>query len=541
MKCIRVLIAEDEIAIANLIKNLIDFERLNLDFAGIALNGAKALDLINEKQPDIVITDISMPVMSGLELIEKAQKSDNPPCFIIISGMTHFQYALSAIKMGVEDYLLKPINRDELNDVLEKTIIKIASSRKIDYQIQKLNFDSHLQRQKLRRTFIMDILYNKQRQTMLSLKELNAAYGYAFMEHSCFLIGIAQVDGIFSLNLPTQNTIIEQLMRIFQTGIKDRCIDNEVYNKNNQFVFLINYTKALEMNVFGSISNLHKDLANYLNHYEALSIAVSCGIPVSNIDAINRSFLTAHEILSARILMGSDHVLFAQQLMSQKVSPSYRPSESEISALRSSVEIRDLKKARNTLIQIFKNAARNAKPCPHMLLHIYRDTLSELLSDLYLHKIIVKNLNDYYMQYCDLIEQKYTFRSLIESTVSFIMEILPFQEESSSKENHTIKTAKEYIQEHFHENLKLEDVAEQVYLAPSYFGVLFKKEVGESFSSYLTTIRLEAAKKILQDASYSIADTAAAVGYSDKRYFSKLFKEQIGVTPKEFRKIYLSQ
>ena len=145
------------------------------------------------------------------------------------------------------------------------------------------------------------------------------------------------------------------------------------------------------------------------------------------------------------------------------------------------------------------------------------------------------------MQYCDLIEQKYTFRSLIESTVSFIMEILPFQEESSSKENHTIKTAKEYIQEHFHENLKLEDVAEQVYLAPSYFGVLFKKEVGESFSSYLTTIRLEAAKKILQDASYSIADTAAAVGYSDKRYFSKLFKEQIGVTPKEFRKIYLSQ
>ena len=237
MKNIRLLIVEDEIAIANLIKNLIDFDRLNLDFIGIALNGQQALNLARQEHPDIVITDISMPGMNGLQLIDEIQKQEFLTHFIIISGMTQFQYALSALKMGVEDYLLKPINRDELNDVLEKTILKIADSLKIDYQIQKLNFDSHLQRQKLRHSFIMDILYNSQKESALTLAAVNEDYGFSFQKQSLFLMGIVQIDGISSLNLPTQNAIIEQLMRIFQTGIKDRCIENEVYGKNNQFYF----------------------------------------------------------------------------------------------------------------------------------------------------------------------------------------------------------------------------------------------------------------------------------------------------------------
>ena len=81
-------------------------------------------------------------------------------------------------------------------------------------------------------------------------------------------------------------------------------------------------------------------------------------------------------------------------------------------------------------------------------------------------------------------------------------------------------------------------MAEQIYLATSYFGVLFKKETGESFSSYLTLVRMEKAKELLHDTRYNIAEVAAAVGYTDKRYFSRLFKEQVGVTPKEYRKIY---
>lgn len=540
MEKLQVLIAEDEIAIANLIKNLIDFDRLHLECSGIVVNGQQAYEQILKSSPDIVITDISMPLINGLELIDKAQHDGIDSHFIIVSGMTHFHYALSAIKMGVEDYLLKPINRDELNDVLEKTVIKIATARKIDYQIQQLNQASHLQAQKLRRSFIMDILYNKPLASTLSCSTLNKEYCFSFLENSSYLMGVAYVDGINQLNLPTQNSVIEQLMRNFQTGIKNHCIDNEVHNKNNQFIFLINFITEEAPVIFGTISAIHEDMANHLGTYEGLSVAVACGIPVSGLETITYSLKTAYEALNARILLGSSYVLFAQKLLSSNAKPSYILPESEISALCSHIEVQEPDKARALLIRIFKNAALSARACPHLLLNIFRNTLSDLLSGLHQHKAITGNLTDTYMKYCDSMEQYATLQELGTFTVTFIMELLPFRNDKENQENRLIQTAKAYIQEHFSENLRLEDVSEQVYLAPSYFGVLFKKEVGESFSSYLTTVRMEQAKNFLRDAKYSIQDVANAAGYHDKRYFSKLFKKQVGVTPREYRKVYLN-
>ncbi|WP_411335802.1 helix-turn-helix domain-containing protein [Ruminococcus gauvreauii] len=538
MNPIRVMIAEDEIAIANLIKNLIDFERLNLEFIGFALNGQIAYEMILSEKPDIVITDISMPVMNGLELIEKSKDEKLPVHFIIISGLTYFNYALSAIKMGVEDYLLKPINQTELNDVLEKTILKIVSALQVDFQIQKLGIDTHLQTQKLRRSFIMDILYDKEHPVELNELQINEEYGFSFLSDTPFLMGITLIDGILELNLATQNVIIEQLMRNFQTEMKDLCIDMEVYNKNNQFIFLLNYDPDQESRILGSIAAIREDLASYLSAYEGLQLTISCGVTAPRIQNLPYSLDTAQKVLNARIIQGSQHVLFAKELLLNNVKPDFILSSSDSGSIRSCIEIRDTKKLETLLKTLFKDVALNCRSCPHLLLDAFCDALSGILSDFHQHKIISVNLADTYLQYCDEVEQYFTLKELILFTVSFIRELLPLDDETNSQENRQIQTAKAYIQEHFSENIKLEDVAEQIYLAPTYFGVLFKKEVGEPFSSYLTSVRIEKAKELLHDVRYNIAEIANEVGYQDKRYFSKLFKEQVGVTPKEYRKIY---
>ncbi len=538
MNTIRIMIAEDEIAIANLIKNLIDFERLNLEFIGFALNGQIAYEMIVSENPDIVITDISMPVMNGLELIEKTKAEKLGVHFIIISGLTYFNYALSAIKMGVEDYLLKPINQAELNDVLEKTILKIASSLQIDYQIQKLGIDTHLQTQKIRRSFIMDILYDKEHPAELDTDQINEEYAFSFSSGAPFLMGIALIDGILALNLATQNVIIEQLMRNFQTEMKELCIDMEVYNKNNQFIFLLNYEPDQESRILGSIAAIREDLSSYLAAYEGLQLTISCGVTAPRIQNLPYSLNTAQKALNARIIKGPQHVLFAKELLLNNTKPDFTLSSSEFGAIRSCIEIRDSKKLETLLKTALKDAAASCRTCPHLLLDTFCDVLSSLLSDFHQHKIISVNLADTYLQYCDAIEQYFTLKELILFTVSFIRELLPLNSEMNSQENRQVQTAKTYIQEHYSENIKLEDVAEQVYLAPTYFGVLFKKEVGEPFSSYLTSVRIEKAKELLHDVRYNIAEIANAVGYQDKRYFSKLFKEQVGVTPKEYRKIY---
>lgn len=479
-----------------------------------------------------------MPVMSGLELIECAQKENLSVHFIIISGLTYFNYALSAIKMGVEDYLLKPINKEELNDVLEKTILKIANALKMDYPIQKLGIDTHLQAQKLRRSFIMDILYNKEYLSEFTESQLNEEYGFSFHPGTSFLMGITLVDGISALNLPTQNIIIEQLMRNFQTELKKHCFDMEVYNKNNQFVFLLNYPADLESQILGTITLIYEDMASYLETYDKLRLTISCGIPASKIQDLSYSLNTAQKALNARIIIQKRPVLFADDLLKSSKKPEIIFSSADLSAVRSSIEIRDGKKLEQLLNGIFSDAASVCRKCPHLLLEVFCDIVSALLADFYQHKLVSVNLADAYLRYCDAIEQYASLKPLISFTISFIKELLPYNEQADNQENRQIQTAKAYIGEHYNENLKLEDVAEQVYLAPTYLGVLFKKETGESFSSYLTIIRMEKAKELLHDIKYSIAEIANAVGYSDKRYFSKLFKEQVGVTPKEYRKIY---
>ncbi|MFV0527656.1 MAG: response regulator [Lachnospiraceae bacterium] len=538
MNCIRIMIAEDEVAIANLIKNLIDFERLNLEFIGYALNGERAYEMIRSEKPDIVITDISMPIMNGLEMIQKVQEEKLPVHFIIISGLTYFNYALSAIKMGVEDYLLKPINQAELNEVLEKTVLKIASVLQIDYQIQKSGIDTHLQTQRLRRSFIMDVLYDKEHPAQLDETQINEEYAFSFVPGAPFLMGIALIDGIFALNLATQNVIIEQLMRNFQTAMKELCIDLEVYNKNNQFIFLLNYKVEQESRIFDSLAVIKEDLSSYLAASEGLQLTISCGGTTSKIQNISYSLHTAQKALNARILMGPQHVLYAKDLLLHNRKPEFILSSSESAAIRSCIEIRDFDKLDSLLLAVFKEVAISCKSCPHLLLETFCDVLTTLLSDFHQHKIISSNLTDTYLRYCDAIEQYFSLKELILFTLAFIKELLPADSKIESQEKRQIQIAKEFILKHFNENIKLEDVAEQIYLAPTYFGVLFKKEEGESFSSYLTSVRIEKAKELLHDVSYNISEIANAVGYQDKRYFSKLFKDQVGVTPKEYRKIY---
>lgn len=536
----RVMIVEDEIAIANLIQKLIDFDRLNLEFSGCAYSGQSAYEKIHKEKPDIVITDISLPIMNGLELIQKIQEENLSVSFIIVSGLTYFNYALSAIKMGVEDYLLKPVNKDELNNVLEKTILKIAQSMQLDYEIQKLNIDMHMQLLRQRRSFLMDLLYEKEHLAEYAEEQINQQYHFSFSPDTSFLIGISLIDGILKLDLSTQTKIIEQLMRSFQVSVKDLCIDMEVYNKSNQFLFVMNYEPCRESHILGAVEAAQSEMLERLSSYGNLALTIACGMPVGSVQKLSYSLSTAQKVINARILLGSQHILLAEELLKKNAHPRISPSTMGLNSIRSCIEIRDVQKLKGLLGELFKNTAAACRSCPCFLLDTFCDVCSALLADLYQHKFISKNLNDLYIQYCGAIEGYSDLKSLIQFTVNFLTDLLPIQENYSAQENRQIQSAKKYIEEHFNENLQLEDVAEQVYLAPTYFGVWFKKETGDSFNSYLTSVRMEKAKKLLQDIQYNISEIAGMVGYQDKRYFSRLFKKIVGVTPKEYRKIYSS-
>ena len=155
---IKVVIADDEDRVCKLIQALINWEKMELELVGTASNGNAALDLIKEKHPDILITDIRMPGCNGLELIEQARAINPELHMIIISGYAHFEYAQTAIKYGVGDYLLKPINQKELMDTLEemKALIEEKRKNKEEFEINRLGREKDIS--KLRSVFIQDLL-----------------------------------------------------------------------------------------------------------------------------------------------------------------------------------------------------------------------------------------------------------------------------------------------------------------------------------------------------------------------------------------------
>lgn len=539
---LRIVIAEDEIGIFNLIKALIDFNRLDLQLVGSAYNGQQALDLITQLQPDIVITDISMPFMTGLELIQETKKRNIHTKFIIISGYAQFDYARSALKMGVEDYLLKPINRQELNDVLEKSVLKITSTADENYLTQRSVIDTNLQKYKSRRSFIMNLVYNNAVSNELDIQKINEKYLFSFENNAVFILGIVQIDDLDSLNFIVQNMVLEQMMHIFQEEIESKCYDFELYEKNNQFIFLINFDSKTKLIIKETLTYILKRFIDFLNSYDKLSVTISCGSPCKNHLSLGSSLKSAYQVLTARILSGHGRIYYANEYCFDLIPVNDSTIRKYMNDLRSYIEVNNLEHVKKTLYHIFMRIIGLSSKQPHFLIDHFKENVFVILSELYQHKMIQDDITAYYRRINDALELISTKEKLLETAVKLIYEILPIAS-SSGEENATkiIQIAKHYIEDNYNKNIKLEDVAEQVYLTPSYFGIFFKKEFGETFSYYIINLRINKAKELLKDLKYNVSEIANEVGYQDPRHFSKLFKEHVGVTPKEYRKIHYNR
>ncbi|EOR27020.1 AraC family transcriptional regulator, partial [Clostridium sartagoforme AAU1] len=179
----KVIIADDEVKVCQLIYKLIDWKELDMEVVGISHNGIDALEQVKEKKPDIVITDIRMPGYDGIELIRLCREINEYIDFIIISGYAQFEYAQKVIKYGVCDYLLKPIKKEELINNLEKMKEKYADRMNKLTNEEKLKARLKVDIEKLRSRIFTEILLNKSIQNLdLKIQNINEEYHYKFQE-----------------------------------------------------------------------------------------------------------------------------------------------------------------------------------------------------------------------------------------------------------------------------------------------------------------------------------------------------------------------
>lgn len=526
---LKVMIADDEERICQLIEALIDCEALGLEVVGIAHNGLEACELVENLSPDILITDIRMPGYSGLELIEKVKESEENLEIIIISGYAHFAYAQTAIKFGVGDYLLKPINKEELTGTLQKLGERIRDRRRLAEDQQRIQQKSEADI----RLFQMNLLNRLTEDAAWkpTLEELWENY-YLHVEKGIFQGFLVKVDSDGEISRAGLDLILDKVQSLLENSFRTRCREFVAGIKGTGCIGFLNY----ESERTEEIRRIFRDCLNQLESekgiYGPVMFTAALGYAAKNAGGLPESVAQASIIIEDRLLKGTGKLL--ERLPAASAVNEQNILEKYVRQIVHAIEVMSAEEA--------EEAAAQMKQTILEVRDVRGYEVRELIysaARLFLSQVEIKNraetLKDFEEQ-C----------SLCSSMDELFVRIIALQKEhvEEMRQRHEadtvrpIRMAKQYIQNHYSEPITQEEVSGAVGLSAAYFSALFKKVEGEGFAKYLIGVRMEQAKILLRETNVPVSKICQQVGYNDLKHFTHTFEKTTGVKPTVYRKMY---
>jgi len=534
---IKLMIVDDESIIRKGIRTSIDWSTLNVEIVGEARNGKQALELVQQLKPDIVLTDIRMPHMDGLEFAQQLKQQFPNINIIILSGYDDFNYARTAMKIGVTDYLMKPVGAEELTALVTKIGGEIAQKKlqnekeQNEQLLMRENFP-YIQRKWLNRllkgeTKINEALFDKADQLHISLD--GPEYGVVVVDVDDFRLNTEHVsDWEKDLILYSINNIVEEVFSsVFLCTVCQSDFDN------------INVLWNANMHNKHRIMECCNEAQRCIARYMKLSVTIGLGQYVSDLADVHESYRQAVYAMQCKVYRGKGQIIAYQEVESKMQGESSKhaillPSEDEKELLE---YLSTMDKARidEMLDNRFRQFAQSyisyenikSKSLKWVILAIAH--LEQMGIDLSDNKQSILNPYTEIEKYetTDDIRRwlGHLFTEFIDSIASY----------KNVRYKNIVAVAIKYIHEHYSEEIRLEDISAQVFVTPNYFSRIFKEETGQHFTEWLNKYRVEKAKILLKDVSAKIYEVAERVGYNDYKYFTHIFKKATGLTPKEYR------
>lgn len=525
-----VIIADDEPRICELIRYLIDWEKWNLTLLGSVHDGQSLYNMILQQRPDIVITDVVMPRMTGLEIIQKVGQEGIDCNFVIISGHRYFEYVQEAMKNGACDYLLKPINGEELNETLGKICAKMTDKLRQEMTVSSRHKEIEQTRQILKRHLIYNAFLFRS-ESFDDLERLNREYSVAFGagEYQAVILSAEGQDAAAA------DMILQKAVGILESQLQTAGGYVVSYAADHRAYFLINYQMPMD-ELDKQIEKAFGDVLHLANMFSGVNVTLGCGKVETQFSEIPRSIRTARLAIRDRIKMGRNRVIWSTRY------EAWNGAELEMALDRE--QLQQLAHILDGLNQE-KYEAWIKSVCEHNA-----DTwsgnawyeLCEKIGELFDRVIRVSKEPDgqasLTAELIASLEQAPKER-LMQALIQPVTKRLEaLSEDRLEQSNKPIRLAKEYIQAHYMEPIRLEDVANHVYLHPAYLSHIFKETLGIGFSDYVANCRLERAKYLLTHTNETIYGIARQVGYTEPRAFSKFFQKNVGVKPSDYRRMY---
>ena len=531
---LKVLICDDERNICHLIVRLIQWEQLDLTLVGTALNGKDALEMILEKAPDIVLTDIRMPVYNGLELAARARQLGVDARFIVISGYDNFSYAQDALKASVSDYLLKPINGQELNAALARLSEQIRQEREkrtlmdsIENRLQAMS-DVELS------IFMKNVILGN---AAAYSSHMLQACGLNFSENRyCSLLVIFDREGVDGDSAVLPEHLLRKLQDTLTTANYPCLRELVSYSEGNRLYAVYNYAEGQGGVVRCYLEDMYYACRRVCAMLPLLHVTLAVGSAADSPARLSESMAHARDALHTRCNLGVDRILFYDDLPPEFL---HRPrlESSVIARLRSCLELCDAEALETILQGLFQDSGDGVS---------YYSLSQELLSLIQKEQASALLNSDYtvdepglYDQTCAALENAWTPEQLYASLLDFSRTLFSIADRRGApKSDQSIELAKKYIAENYAGECSLQDVANYAHLSANYLSSTFKKKVGISMNTYITVVRINEAKRLLKDSDEGIYDVGERVGYHDPKHFRKVFKENVGISPAKYRGLY---
>jgi two-component system response regulator YesN len=536
----KVLIADDEVKVVQLIKTLIKWDMLKLELVGIAHDGIEAMDKINSLKPDIVITDIRMPGCDGLELIKKTKALYPQTDFIIISGYQHFDYAHNAIKYGVKDYLLKPLNEDEINRTLSAIVEKYDHEKKTANQMGQIVKRHHKDRDTIRQEFAKKTFEHFEETIALNdLEQLKEKYFYNFNRDMFQLLLLKPDIKYDENNEELLRLLIEKSQKILQKNLNKYIADSMTSNRIDRIYVLFNFDYDQRQNIKKALITSIEEITSLRDIFKSINVPIALSEEVTSLEKVVDLKDRVDTRLYDKLLSSTNRLIESDMVVASENNCLFYWDEALKNALTQEIRELDFEgysqilshwTARITTVSDISGQGYCllAKELVNLTIEVmlrFQLVEEDLLKN---HKLspVALGMSRSVAQLMDMV---------LEHVSLFFQRGLDLRKDRSRQ---PIDQVVSYLEEHFHEGISLEQMSKMVGFNPSYFSTLFKKEMGQNFLEYLTTLRIDHARQALSDQSKSIVAVAEECGYGDTKHFSKQFKKQTGLTPAKYRKLY---
>lgn len=525
---IRICIVDDEYYFRQAMKKYIGTYSTEFEVCGEVNNGEDGLKLILESKPDIALVDITMATMNGLELIAELKKHELVTKVVILTGYGRFEYAKKAISLGVVDYLLKPIKKEELYESLKKVSMIIQQEQQSQDSYNQLVRQTKQSVPRLKELLLQKLIKGNFSKEV----DQNLAEDTEFdMKKDYYAVALCRVglpvEGKWSAeNLNICNYAVENMIReMFEESINlDFCLDDE------QNVCIIIGMERCVAEYF------HDMTFERLTHFQdiveeklSFTILISLGTPYNHISGIHDSYKEAYSAQEYALLQGKKKILYYTESHTLGTKSSVLSNEvrRQLSMLMRQSNIDELAQYIHFLFSTMKEknlAADAVRAQVNDLLDIVLEFYSEYsfpLKNIEIFTIVnrLKSIDEL---------EKYTLQNFTKAVESIHNRYV--------KNKSTLaKNIKTYIDLNFsNSDLKVEKISEVFFVNLQYLCFIFKKEMKETVGEYIFQVRMQYAKILLDRREESIAYIAEKCGYTDANYFSKCFKKYYGISPKKY-------